>query len=107
MRFLVNVIDDRTNSGTTNEMRAVDAFNEKLQDGGHWVFAAGVTDPTESVLVDGRGSASEVSDGPFATTTEWVSGFWVIEATDLEEAQALMLEGSHACNRRLEIRPLI
>ncbi len=35
------------------------------------------------------------------------AGFWIIEASDLDVALSLMGEGSKACNRRLEVRPLL
>lgn len=106
MRFLVNVLDDRSSSGTSDEMAAIDAFNDRLRAGGHWVFAAGVADPSESVVVDARGPESVVTRGPFASTEVFVAGFWIIEAPDLDAARALMIDGSRACQRRLEIRPL-
>ena len=107
MRYLINVIDDRSESGTAEEAVAIDAFNEKLVAGGHWVFAAGLADPTASTVVDGRGDEPVFTDGPFAETKEWAAGLWIIEAADLDVALALMTEGSRACNRRLEIRPLL
>ena len=45
MQYLVSVIDDRTNSGTAEEAVAIDEFNERLQTGGHWVFAGGLAAP--------------------------------------------------------------
>ena len=48
-----------------------------------------------------------LTDGPFAETKEWAAGFWIIEAPDLDVALDLMSEGSKACNRRLEVRPLL
>jgi hypothetical protein len=107
MQYLVNVIDGRSNSGTPEEMVAIDAFNDKLQAGGHWVFAGGLADPTSSTVIDGRGDAPVFSDGPFVEAKEWAAGFWIIEAPDLDVALALMTEGSRACNRRLEVRPLL
>ncbi|MCI4657236.1 hypothetical protein E3O44_03355 [Cryobacterium algoricola] len=55
MQYLINVIDDRSESGTVEEAAAIDAFNEKLVAGGHWVFAAGLADPSASTVIDGRG----------------------------------------------------
>ena len=107
MQYLVNVIDGRSNSGTAEEMAAVDVFNEKLIAGGHWVFAAGLADPTVSTVIDGRGDKPMFTDGPFVETKEWAAGFWIIEAADLDEALKLMTEGSKACNRRLEVRPFL
>ena len=107
MQYLVNVIDHRSESGTAEEAVAIDAFNEKLVAGGHWVFAAGLADPTASTVVDGRGDEPVFTDGPFVEAKEWAAGLWIIEAADLDVALALMTEGSRACNRRLEIRPLL
>jgi hypothetical protein len=107
MQYLVNVIDNRSESGTAEEAVAIDAFNEKLVAGGHWVFAAGLADPATSTVIDNRGDAPLITDGPFAETKEWAAGLWIIEAPDLDVALALMTEGSKACNRRLEIRPIL
>ena len=47
------------------------------------------------------------TDGPFLETKEHLAGFWVIEAADLDVALKLAVEGSKACNRRLEVRPFL
>lgn len=107
MQYLVNVIDYRSESGTVQEAVAIDAFNEKLVTGGHWVFAAGLADPTVSTVIDGRGDEPVFTDGPFVEATEWAGGFWIIDAPDLDVALKLMCEGSKACTRRLEVRPLL
>lgn len=107
MKFLVNVIDGRSNSGTPEEGIAIDAFNERLRAGGHWVFAGGLADPTASTVIDSRRDEVIVTDGPFVETKEWAAGFWIIDAPDLDVALKLMTEGSRACNRRLEVRPLL
>ena len=107
MQYLVNVIDSRSNSGTEEEAVAIDAFNDELRAGGHWVFAAGLADPAVSTVIDSRGERPVFTDGPFVEAKEWAAGFWIIEAPDFDVALALMAEGSKACNRRLEIRPLL
>jgi hypothetical protein len=107
MQYLINVIDGRSNSGTAEEMIAIDAFNEKLIAGGNWVFAGGLADPTVSTVIDNRGDEPVFTDGPFVEAKEWAAGFWIIEAPDLDVALKLMTEGSKACNRRLEVRPLL
>ncbi len=107
MRYLVSVIDDSPHSGTSQEMTDIDTFNEGLQADGHWVFAAGIGAPSNATVVDGRGAEPMVTDGPFVETKEWVSGFWVIEAPDLDVALELAAAGSKACNRRVEVRPFL
>jgi hypothetical protein len=36
---------------------------------------------------------------------EFLVGFWIIEAPDLDVALRLAAEGSKACNRKTEVRP--
>ena len=45
MRYLASVIDDTSGSATTDEMAAIDAFNDRLDAEGHWVFAGGLGGP--------------------------------------------------------------
>jgi len=49
----------------------------------------------------------EISEGSLIASGDNYNGFWLIEAKDAAEAQALALEGSKACNRRVEIRPYL
>jgi hypothetical protein len=106
MQYLGSVIDDTPNSGTPDEMTAIDAFNAGLQAGGHWVFAGGLGAPSTATVIDGRGAEAMFTDGPFAETKEWLSGFWIIEAPDLDVALKLAAAGARACNRRVEVRPV-
>ena len=107
MQYLISVIDDETDSGTPAEMAAVDVFNERLQAEGHWVFAAGVGAPSTATVIDARGAGTVFSDGPFVESKEYLAGFWVIEAPDLDVALKLAAAGSQACNRKVEVRPLL
>ena len=107
MQYLVSVIDDRTNSGTPEEMLAIDAFNDRLRAGGHWVFAGGLADPGTATVIDGRGEEPVFTDGPFIESKEHMAGFWIIDAPDLDVALELAADGSKACNRRVEVRPFL
>lgn len=107
MEYLVSVIDRTSSSATSAEMTNIDAFNDELRGGGHWVFAGGLGAPSTATVVDGRGSDAMFTDGPFVETKEWLSGFWIIEAHDLDVALKLAAAGSEACNRRVEVRPFL
>jgi hypothetical protein len=107
MQYLVSVIDDRTNSGTEAEMKAVDAFNDRLRADGHWVFAGGLNAPGTATVIDNRGGEPVFTDGPFVESKEHLAGFWVIEAADLDVALKLAAEGSKHCNRKVEVRPFL
>ncbi|MEV4703297.1 YciI family protein [Actinoplanes sp. NPDC049316] len=107
MQYLFSVIDDRTGSATPEEMAAIDTFNERLQAEGHWVFAGGLGGPDTATVIDNRGAGPVVTDGPFVESKEYLAGFWIIEAPDLDVALELAAEGSRHCNRRVEVRPFL
>jgi hypothetical protein len=107
MLYLVSVIDDQTGSATSTEMAAIDAFNERLQADGHWVFAGGLASPTAATVIDNRNGEPVFTDGPFLESKEYLAGFWVIEAPDLDVALKLAADGSKNCNRKVEVRPFL
>jgi len=107
MQYLVSVIDDRTNSATAEEMATITTFNEGLVADGHWVFAGGLAAPATATVIDDRSGRGIVTDGPFLETKEYLSGFWIMEASDLDVALKLAGEASRACNRRVEVRPFL
>ena len=107
MQYMVSVIDDKTNSGTPDEMTAIHAYNEQLQADGHWVFAGGLAAPSTATVIDNRAGNALFSDGPFLESKEYVAGLWIIEAPDLDVALKLATAGSKACNRKVEVRPLL
>jgi hypothetical protein len=107
-QYLFSVLDDTTDSATAEEMAAIDAFNEQLQAEGHWVFAGGLAAPSTATVIDNRGGGEAVfTDGPFLESKEYVAGFWIIEAPDLDVALKLAAEGSRHCNRKVEVRPFL
>jgi hypothetical protein len=107
MQYLVSVIDDTAGSATPDEDAAIDVFNERLQAEGHWIFAGGLGAPGTATVIDNRGGAAMVTDGPFLESKEHLAGFWIIEAADLDAALKLAADGSKACNRKVEVRPFL
>jgi hypothetical protein len=107
MQYLVSVIDDGTGPDTPTEDAAIDVFNERLQTEGYWVFAGGLGSPDPATVIDNRGDEAVVTDGPFVESKEYLAGFWIIEAPDLDVALELATEGSKACNRKIEVRPFL
>jgi hypothetical protein len=105
MQYLVSVIHDQADLAPPDERAAIDVFNDRLQAEGHWVFAGGLAFPDAATVIDNRGGEALVTDGPFLESKEYLAGFWIIEAPDLDVALKLAAEGSEACNRRLEVRP--
>ncbi len=83
----------------------VEAFNQKVRDAGLWVFGGGLEPIEATTTVDATGTDPIITDGPFAEAKEWIGGFWVLEAPDLDAALKLAIEASAACEGRVEVRP--
>ena len=107
MHYLVSVIDDTAGLATPDGMAAINAFNDRLKAEGHWVFAGGLAAPSTATVIDNRGAEALFTDGPFLESKEYLAGFWIIEAPDLDVALKLAAEGSKQCNRKVEIRPFL
>ena len=89
MQYLVSVIDDAARLASPAETVAIDVFNDRLQADGYWVFAGGLGSPSAATVIDNRGDEAMFSDGPFVESKEFLIGFWIIEAADLDVALAL------------------
>ncbi|WP_034262769.1 YciI family protein [Actinospica robiniae] len=108
MHYLLSVIaDDETTTATPEEDAAIEVFNDRLRATGHWVFAGGLGSQGPATVVDYRGDEALVTDGPFIESKEYLAGFWIIAAADLDVALKLAADGSKACNRKVEVRPFL
>jgi hypothetical protein len=85
---------------------AVNAFNTDLREAGAWVFAGGLHPPSTATTVDNTGETALLTDGPFAESKEYLGGFWVIEANDLDAAIEWTKQASSALQSRVEVRAL-
>ena len=99
------MIDDKSNPGSADRQPAISAFNERLIAEGYWVFAGGLASPSTATVIDNRGEAPVFTDGPYVESKEYLAGFWIIEAPDLDVALKLAAEASKVCDRKVEVRP--
>ena len=107
MKYLVSVIDDGAGLATPTEEADIDAFNDRLQAEGYWVFAGGLGSPDPATVIDNRSGEPVITDGPFVESKEYLAGFWILEAPDLDVVLKLAADGSKACNRKIEVRPFL
>jgi hypothetical protein len=84
---------------------AVEAYNQRLQAEGAWVFAGGLMNHDATTTVDATGDQPVFTDGPYAETKEYLGGFWIIDAADLDAALEWAKAGSKACQGKVEVRP--
>jgi len=107
MRYPFSVVHDGTDLATPEEAAAIDVFNERIRAEGHRVFAGGLGGPDSAAVIDDRGGRAAFTDGPFVESKEYLAGFWIIEAPDLDVALEPASEGSEACHREVEVRPFL
>jgi hypothetical protein len=105
----VQLVDDGTPPPPPEEMQptyqAVAVFNARLQDSRAWVFAGGLHPPATATVVRVQDGERLITDGPFAEGKEYIGGFWIIRADDLDAALDWAAKGAEACGSPVEVRP--
>jgi hypothetical protein len=86
--------------------RDIDVLNEEMIAAGVRIFVGGLQSPAlaKSVRADADGKV-RVTDGPYIEAKEHVGGFWVLEATTMDEAVEWGRKAAIACRAPVEIRP--
>lgn len=107
MRYLISVIETLERlPHSKEEIAAIDAFNDKLVAAGQRIIAIGIDSPIKSIVIDNRSGNLVTTNGPLLASNEYVSGIWIIDVPNEDVARDLAAEGSKACNRRVELRPI-
>jgi len=88
-------------------MRELAALNEEMKAAGAWVFAAALHQPEASTVVRIDGDDLLVTDGPYAEGKEFVGGFDLIQADDLDGALAWAGRISRIVGLPMEVRPVV
>jgi hypothetical protein len=86
-------------------MERVGVLEEEMKSAGAWLFGGALHDPHSATVV--RVSDGEVvtTDGPFAESKEYLGGFYIIEAEDLDAALAWASKTTAAVSKPIEVRP--
>lgn len=67
-------------------IRDLDALNDEMRAAGAWVFAAGLHPPETATVLRATGDEVLATDGPFIEAKEFLGGFTIIRADDLDAA---------------------
>jgi hypothetical protein len=109
---LIYIEDNEQDALTESELAAIvaecdaaAAWAAELKAVGHHISSAGLQSVKTAVTIRKRNGQLAVSDGPFAETKEFLGGFTIIEARDMNEAIQLV---SKFQTRMItvEVRPL-
>src|SRR5499425_3021044 len=98
---------DRSKEGEAM-MEETHALNREMMAAGARKFACGLTPASGARSLrrqpDGK---VVVTDGPYLETKEHIGGFWILEATDMDEALAWARKGAISCDAAGEVRELL
>jgi hypothetical protein len=64
----------------------LDTLNRDLQKSGAWVFAGALHQPDTATVVRVKDGETLLTDGPFAEGKEFLGGFTIVDAADLDTA---------------------
>lgn len=108
-QYLFSVHHDTTDPAMSPERQQqsyadTGAFNQRLIDGDHFIFANGISGPEEAVLVDNRNGEGIVTQETYIKGNRYLGGFWVVKFDDDETAQRWALDASRACQQMVEVR---
>src|SRR5262249_7535595 len=86
--------------------RAIDALNEEMIAAGVRVLVGGLRPASSAKSLRAQpGGKVLITDGPYLETKEHIGGFWVLEATDMNEALEWGRKAVVACRAPVEVRP--
>jgi hypothetical protein len=88
-------------------VRECGAWVEDLAKSGHHVFSAGLQCVRTATTLRKRNGNLAMTDGPFAETKEFLGGFTIIEARDLNEALQVASKLPAVRLGSIEVRPVL
>ena len=86
-------------------MASVMALEAEMRERGVFVFGGALTDPGSATVVSAQDDRMVMTDGPFAEAKEHIGGFYLIEATDLDDALAWAGRVVECIRAPIEVRP--
>jgi hypothetical protein len=86
-------------------MERVEEVRRDLDAAGGWVFSGGLNAPSTATVVRANGDDILMTDGPFAEGKEYVGGFTILKAPDLDAALEWGARFARAIGLPMEVRP--
>ncbi|WP_404307895.1 YciI family protein [Neorhodopirellula lusitana] len=82
------------------------AICKELEAEGKWIASSPLHSVETATSVRVREGHRQITDGPFAETTEQLGGYYIIDVKDLDEAIAISARLPPAKKGTVEIRPV-
>lgn len=81
-------------------------YREELRASGHYIDSSPLEPVNSATTLRVRNGQMSITDGPFAETREQLGGYYLIDATDLNDAIRIAAKMPPARIGTIEIRPL-
>ena len=81
-------------------------YDDEIRGSGHYIVSNALQRARTARTIRVRGGKATVTDGPFAETKEQLAGFYLIDATDLNEAIQVAAKIPLARRGSIEVRPI-
>jgi hypothetical protein len=106
----VHSVEGATREPMTDEemqksWRDVISLEREMQTSGAWVFSGRLHQPDTATVVRVANGEVITTDGPFVESKEYLGGFYIIEARDLDEALAWASKITTAIRVPVEVWP--
>ena len=88
-------------------MQDVGAVREEMKAAGAWVFSGGLNAPDTATVLRLDGGEVLMTDGPFAEGEEYLGGFTIIKAPDLDAALDWGGRLARVLPLPIEVRPFV
>jgi hypothetical protein len=105
MKYLCLVYGEEQAIQSVDDRHCV-AFDESVRASGHCIASEALQPVSTATTVRVRNGKVSVTDGPFAETKEFLAGFYMIEARDLNEAIQIAAKIPPAQVGSIEVRPI-
>jgi hypothetical protein len=83
------------------------SFTDAIRASGHYLGGEALQPVSTATTVRVRNGRTSTTDGPFAETKEHLSGFYLVEAKDKDEALRIAAKIPAAKYGSIEVRPIM
>jgi hypothetical protein len=107
MMLIYNPVDSPIPPEQLREVgQRFDAYTDSLKSAGVFVAGDALERPDVATTVRERAGETQVTDGPFAETKEFLAGYYVVECPDLDTALDHASRMPNVAYGSVEVRPV-
>jgi hypothetical protein len=109
--FMIYHDEDVLDALPEGEMQAlIDSaldYDDEIRRSGHYIVSDALQPARTARTIRVRGGKVSTTDGPFAETKEQLGGFYLVNASDLDEAIQIATNIPGAKSGSIEVRPVM